>query len=371
MGIVDEYAPFARQTATQYRDRPIGRNSTLPKPAKLGLSPNDANGAVFQGKGMAANIETTTQTAQMADNLSAVQSAHGPLRSVLYVPASNAKAMEKARNLDTDALIFDLEDAVAPEAKPAARIELARQLEQGGFRAATIIVRVNGLDSAWGKEDLACFAQSAANAILVPKIAEPMDVSLAIDRMERHRSPRSQSLWAMMETPRALLKLDNIAGIARTHGRLGALVMGTNDIMKDMRLRKVAGRPNLLSFLSLSVAAARAYDLAILDGVFNDIGDADGFAAECAQGRELGFDGKTLIHPSQIAPCEAAFSPEPGEIAQAQAIIAAFEDPANAGKGVLKVDGKMAERLHWQEATRLLEKWTQIQLRADRSAKES
>jgi citrate lyase subunit beta / citryl-CoA lyase len=271
-----------------------------------------------------------------------------PRRSVLYMPGSNARALEKARELPADALVLDLEDAVAPEAKAEARHAIVKALETG-FGDREVMVRINGLDTRWWVEDLNTIlgAPRKPDAILVPKISDPNQLEdLAARFVDLHTDPHVR-VWAMMETPLAMLNAQRIAAAALdTETRLAGFVMGTNDLAKDTRARLVPGRAPMLPWLMTCVAAARAYGLSILDGVYNDLGDAEGFVAECRQARDLGFDGKTLIHPRQIEPCNEVFSPSAEEVAIARKMIAAFELPENANKGVVQVDGKMVERLH-------------------------
>jgi citrate lyase subunit beta / citryl-CoA lyase len=275
-----------------------------------------------------------------------------PRRSVLYMPASNPRALEKARELPTDGLILDLEDAVAPEAKPQAREAVVTALRKG-FGDREVLVRINGLDTRWWVEDIDAAASARPDAVLVPKVSSPRQLQdLAARLVDMGTDPRVR-VWAMMETPLAMLNVRDIAGAALdSETRLAGFVMGTNDLAKDTRARLVAGRAPMLPWLMNCLAAARAYGLDILDGVYNDIGDAEGFAAECAQARDLGFDGKTLIHPRQIDPCNQAFSPTAEEVEAARKIIAAFDLPENENKGVLQVDGRMIERLHADMARR-------------------
>ncbi|MGB7035600.1 MAG: CoA ester lyase [Xanthobacteraceae bacterium] len=269
-----------------------------------------------------------------------------PRRSVLYMPGSNARALEKARELPADCLILDLEDAVAPEAKAAARDNIVKALKTG-FGDREVLVRVNGLDTRWWVDDIDAAATAKPDAILVPKVSSPkqlQDLAARLVDMGTHPTVR---VWAMMETPLAMLNVGDIAHAALdSETRLAGFVMGTNDLAKDTRARLVPGRAPMLPWLMVCIAAARAYGLSILDGVYNDLGDADGFAAECRQARDLGFDGKTLIHPRQIDPCNEAFSPSPEEIALARKTTAAFDLPENKDKGVVQVDGLMVERLH-------------------------
>jgi len=271
-----------------------------------------------------------------------------PRRSVLYMPGSNARAMEKARELPADGLILDLEDAVAPDTKAEARGAIVKALETG-FGDREVMVRINGLDTRWWVEDLNTVlgGPRLPDAILVPKISDPNQLEdLAARFVDLHIAPQVR-VWAMMETPLAMLNAQRIAAAALdTETRLAGFVMGTNDLAKDTRARLVPGRAPMLPWLMTCIAAARAYGLSILDGVYNDLGDAEGFVEECKQARDLGFDGKTLIHPRQIEPCNEVFSPSADEVALARKMIAAFELPENANKGVVQVDGKMVERLH-------------------------
>ena len=274
-----------------------------------------------------------------------------PRRSVLYMPGSNVRALEKARSLPADALILDLEDAVAPDAKADARAAIAAALDAGGYGRREVIIRINGFDTEWGEDDLGAMAPLNPDAILVPKVSTAEDIAAASARLEASGAGADTALWVMMETPLAILNARDIAAAA-SGTRLAAFVMGTNDLAKETGGRLAAGRLPFLGMLGTCVLAARAFGLAIVDGVFNDIADADGFAAECAQGREFGFDGKTLIHPSQIGPCNDAFSPSQDELAQAEKIVEAFALPENAGKGVISVDGRMTELLHAEIARR-------------------
>jgi citrate lyase subunit beta/citryl-CoA lyase len=276
-----------------------------------------------------------------------------PRRSVLYMPGSNARALEKARELPADGLILDLEDAVAPEAKGQARHAIVQALQKGGFGDREVMVRINGLDTRWWVDDLDAIAAAKPNAVLVPKISDPGQLQdLAARIVDMGTDPHIR-VWAMMETPLAMLNVREIAAAALdSETRLAGFVMGTNDLAKDTRARLVPGRQPMLPWLMSCVAAARAYGLDILDGVYNDLGNETGFAEECRQAVDLGFDGKTLIHPKQIAPCNAAFSPSPEEIATARKMIAAFDLPENENKGVIQIDGRMVERLHAEMARR-------------------
>ena len=275
-----------------------------------------------------------------------------PRRSVLYMPGSNARALEKARELPADGLILDLEDAVAPEAKAVARDNIVKALKTG-FGDREVLVRINGLDTRWWVEDINAAASAVPDAILVPKVSTPkqlQDLAARLVDMGTHPSVR---VWAMMETPLAILNVGEIAHAALdSETRLAGFVMGTNDLAKDTRAGLVPGRAPMLPWLMMCVAAARAYGLDILDGVYNDLGNANGFVEECKQARDLGFDGKTLIHPRQIEPCNDAFSPSPEEVEMARKMIAAFEEPGNENKGVIQIDGRMVERLHAEMARR-------------------
>lgn len=282
-------------------------------------------------------------------------------RSALYVPAINERAIAKAAALSADIIILDLEDAVAPDSKAEARRRARAALESRILAGRQVVVRVNGLPDGssteeWLADDLAELATSGADAILFPKIRTIEDVERAETAIDHHFAPESVRLWLMIETPQAILNLREIvAERQKPHSRLDALVMGTNDLAKEMRLPASSSRIALLHALSATVLAARAADLVVLDGVFGRLEDLAGLEAECQQGRGLGFDGKTLIHPNQIEPANRAFSPSAGEIAEARAIVAAFMAPENAGKAVLVVSGRMVEDLHYRMALRVLE----------------
>lgn len=268
-----------------------------------------------------------------------------PRRSVLYMPGANLKALEKAKSLAADAVILDLEDAVAPEAKQDARVAVALSVKTGGYGRREVVIRVNALASIWGADDLEAAVGAGPDAILFPKISSVHEVLAASEAMDALGAPSHMGLWAMIETPLAILDIKDIAAASQTT-RLCAFVMGTNDIAKETRARQTADRAPFWFALSASVTAARQYGLAVIDGVYNDIADSDGFVQTCEQGLAFGFDGKTLIHPTQIAPCNTVFEPSMAEVAHARAVIAAFADAENARKGVLKVDGKMTEILH-------------------------
>jgi citrate lyase beta subunit len=270
-----------------------------------------------------------------------------PARSVLFLPASNPRAIEKARALPCDVAVLDLEDAVAPEAKDAARAAAVEAVRGGGF-APRLGVRINGLDTPWGEADLAALAGSGVQLIVAPKVEDAAAVRALAGRV-----PAGAALWAMIETPGALLDLPAIARAASATA-LEALMLGVNDLAVGLGIGAAPDREPLKPWLAATVAAARAHGLLAIDGVWNDFSDADGLAAECAQARSYGFDGKSLIHPSQIEPANLAFSPTPEEAAQARAIVAAFAAPEAAGKGAIRVGGRMVERLHLAAAGRLL-----------------
>ena len=279
-------------------------------------------------------------------------SAVRPRRSVLYMPGSNARAIEKAKSLAADTLILDLEDAVAPDAKEMARKQVCDAVKQGGFGKRELIIRVNGLWTQWGEDDLAAAMAAAPDAVLGPKVSSPDDLKAVEERFTGHDLERKTTIWAMMETPLAILNAGAIAGAG---GRLRCFVMGTNDLIKEFRGLHTPDRQNLSAALGISVAAARAYGLAVIDGVYNDIQNADGFLDSCKQARAYGFDGKTLIHPSQIGPCNDVFAPSPAEVEAAKKIIAAFEQPENQGKGAIALDGRMVELLHKEIAQQTVE----------------
>jgi citrate lyase subunit beta/citryl-CoA lyase len=272
-----------------------------------------------------------------------------PRRSVLYMPGSNARALEKARTLPADGLILDLEDAVAPDAKDAARERVCAAARGGGYAPREVVIRVNGLATPWGHADLVAAAGAGADAVLIPKVESADAVRQALAVLDTAGAPAGLALWSMMETPRAMLEAAAIAGASP---RLGALVMGTSDLAQELHAAHTSLRLPLLTALGLCLLAARGFGLAILDGVHLDLADEEGFAAACRQGRELGFDGKTLIHPLQIEPANRAFAPAAAEVAQARRIIAAHAAAARDGKGVAVVDGRLIEGLHVAEAKR-------------------
>jgi citrate lyase subunit beta/citryl-CoA lyase len=269
------------------------------------------------------------------------------------MPGSNARAIEKARTLPADGVILDLEDAVAPDAKADARRQVAEAVKAGGFGTREVFIRVNGIDTPWHAEDLSAAAHAAPDGILVPKISNPGQLEMIGQRLLDMGTDHRTRVWAMIETPIAIFNAQAIAACAKdSETRLAGFVLGTNDLAKETGAHLVPGRWTMLPWLTTCVLAARAYGISILDGVYNNLGDAEGFARECAQARDMGMDGKTLIHPSQIAPCNDAFSPAPEEVAQARKIIAAFEQPENRDKGVVQLDGRMVERMHADIARR-------------------
>jgi citrate lyase subunit beta/citryl-CoA lyase len=269
------------------------------------------------------------------------------------MPGSNARALEKAKTIAADALILDLEDAVAPDAKELARAQVAAAVQAGGFGRREVVIRINGTATPWGHEDLVAAAQAGPDAILVPKVSTPGDIMLTARALRDAGAPDHTRIWAMMETPHAILNADSIVRTALDPAsRLAVLVMGTNDIAKETRARLTPGRPAMLAYLSICVAAARAHDVEIVDGVYNDFSNEAGFRAECEQGRDFGMDGKTLIHPNQVAICNEVFAPSDAEVLFARKIIEVFDLPENAARGALQIDGKMVERLHADMARR-------------------
>ena len=274
-----------------------------------------------------------------------------PRRSVLYMPGSNARALEKGRTVAADALILDLEDAVAPDAKEIARAQVVAAVQAGGYGGREIIVRINGFDTPWGEADADAIATCGADAVLLPKVESAAMVAALETRLVGAGAPATLALMCMMETPRGILAADAIAGAS---DRLTALVMGTSDLIKDLHAQHTPDRLPALTSLSLCVLAARAHGLAVIDGVHLDLHDDAGFATACAQGRVLGFDGKTLIHPKTVAAANAAFAPSDDEVAFCRRIIAAHAEAAAAGKGVVVVEGELIENLHVANAQRLV-----------------
>ena len=278
-----------------------------------------------------------------------MESTARPRRSVLYMPGSNARALEKGRGLPADALILDLEDAVAPDAKELARQQIADAAKAGGYGRRELAIRVNGLDTPWGREDVAAAAACGPDAILLPKVESAAMVAELETAMAEAGAPAHTAIWCMMETPLGMLNAQEVAGASK---RVACLVMGTSDLVKDLQAAHTPQRLPVLTSLSLCILAARAYGQAILDGVHLDLQDDEGFAASCVQGKELGFDGKTLIHPKTIAAANEVFAPSAAEVEQAHKIIAAHAEAAAAGKGVVVLDGKLIENLHVEAAQR-------------------
>ena len=275
-----------------------------------------------------------------------------PRRSVLYMPGANDRALEKARTIAADSLILDLEDSVAPDAKPEARQKVLAAVKAGGWGNRELVIRINGLDTPWGVDDLRMAAEAKPDAVLLPKVARPGDI-VNVSRIYGGLGGAEQTrMWAMMETPMAIFNVREIASVHQV-ARLSCLVLGTNDLLRESRALATGGRFAILPWLSMTVLAARTYGLDVIDGVYNDFRDETGFQAECEQGRTLGMDGKTLIHPNQVEVCNKMFSPTGTEIAWAEKIVAAFALPENASKGVITVDGRMVERLHLEMAERV------------------
>ncbi len=274
-----------------------------------------------------------------------------PRRSVLFLPGSNPRALEKARELPADGLIFDLEDAVAPDAKDAARGGVAAALSLGFYSPRELILRVNPLDTPWGHGDLTVAATLPIDAVLIPKVEDAERVRRTVALLDESGAPPGLCVWCMIETPRGVLAAAEIAGADK---RVGALVAGTSDLTADLRARETRDRLPLLTALGLILLAARAHGRSVLDGVHLDLADGEGFAAVCRQGRDLGFDGKTVIHPQQIDPANAAFTPTAEEVSRAHRIIAAYTEAIAAGKGAIRLDGRLVEALHVEEARRTL-----------------
>ncbi|TPE49722.1 HpcH/HpaI aldolase/citrate lyase family protein [Amaricoccus solimangrovi] len=274
-----------------------------------------------------------------------------PYRSVLYMPGSRPRALEKARNLPADALILDLEDAVAPAEKERARDLVAEAVESGGYGLRRLLIRVNGLDTRWGEADIARAAKAGPHAILVPKVEQPEDVHRVVELMKAAGAPEQTRIWAMMETPRAML---NAGVVATAHPLLEGFVIGTNDLVKDLGAAHVPDRAPLLTSLSLCLLAARAAGLVCVDGVHNAFQDREGLRAACLQGRDMGMDGKSLIHPDQIAITNEVFAPSPGDLELASAQVEAFEEAEARGEGVAVLNGRIVENLHVVSARRLL-----------------
>ena len=277
--------------------------------------------------------------------------AYVPRRSVLYMPGANTRALEKARTLDADVLILDLEDAVAPAQKVQARQQILDALAQGGYGHRELVVRVNGFDTPWGREEIAAFANAPISALCLPKVESAAEVQAVVQLLGQEQAPDTLRLWAMAETPRGVMAIDEIAG---SHPRLDAIVMGTSDLAKELRVPHTPDRLGLQASLSQCVLAARAHGLDVLDGVHLNLDDDAGFLLACEQGVQLGFDGKTLIHPKQIAAANKAFAPSEEQLQQAEKIHQAWADAEAQGLGVVLVDGRLVESLHVEEAQRVL-----------------
>lgn len=278
-----------------------------------------------------------------------------PRRSVLYMPGSNARALEKARDIAADALILDLEDAVAPDSKELARQQVCDAVKAGGYGRRELVVRVNAIDTPWFEADIAAVSEAKPDAILIPKISAPETLVEIGGLLNGLWADPAIAIWAMIETPLAILDCERIARAAQDPvTRLSCFVLGTNDLAKETRARFVPGRAPMLPWLTTAILAARAHGIDVVDGVYNDLKNEDGFRAECEQARDLGFDGKTLIHPGQVALANTIFAPESNELERARAIISAFEQPENADKGAIQLDGRMVERLHAEMAKRVV-----------------
>ena len=275
-----------------------------------------------------------------------------PRRSVLYMPGANVRALEKARSLPADGLILDLEDAVAPDAKAQARDNVLKALAAGGYGKREIFLRINGLETPWGQADAQAAAKSGADAVLVPKVESAAHVRQVESILAQAGAPDSMTIWCMMETPLGILHAEEIAG---SSPRLAGFVLGTSDLTKDLHAAHTPLRLPMLTSLSISLLAARAYGLSVLDGVYLNLEDDEGFGASCVQGRELGFDGKTLIHPKQVDKANEIFAPSESDVAWARKIIAAHAEAESSGKGVVLVDGKLIENLHVVAARRQVE----------------
>jgi citrate lyase subunit beta / citryl-CoA lyase len=276
-----------------------------------------------------------------------------PRRSLLFMPGSNARALEKARNLPADGIILDLEDSVAPEAKATARDQIEQAIAAKGFGKREVLIRINALDTPWWIDDIAMAGKARPDGILVPKVSSVDDLKAIGDRLAN--ADPSIRVWAMIETAHAVLRAEELAAASRdSKTRLAGFVFGPNDISRETRIRMLPGRAAMVPMITHCILATRAHGLEMLDGPYSDFSDFDGFGQECAQARDLGFDGKTLIHPGQIEACNAIFTPPAEEVARARKIIAAFELPENAGRGAIRLDGQMVERLHADMARRTI-----------------
>lgn len=283
--------------------------------------------------------------------MTSISSAARPRRSALYMPGDKTKVLEKGKTLPADMLIIDLEDAVAPDNKHIAREAAAEAVRGGGYGDRELVIRINDLKTEWGADDLVAAVAATPHGILAPKVETGADIVALNDALDAAGASDTLQLWVMIEMPKAILNIQDIAAAAETT-RLAGFVMGTNDLAKELCALATPDRLAFQTAFTLTLAAARGYGLIVLDGVYNDIQNEAGLRAECEQGRILGFDGKTLIHPSQLAPANDAFSPAAEDVAQAEAVIAAFALPENTGKGVIKVNGKMTELLHLEDAKR-------------------
>ncbi len=279
-----------------------------------------------------------------------MQASLRPRRSVLYMPGANARALDKARTLPADALILDLEDAVSPDAKAQAREQISQAVSAGGYGKREVIIRVNGLNTEWGEADLKAVATLPIDGVLLPKIESAQQIADAVKILDSVDAQRQLPIWIMAETPRGMLNINEIAGAPR----LKVIVMGTSDLAKDMRVRHTPDRVGLLVPLSLCVIAARAHGVEIVDGVYLDLNNDDGYRDACVQGRDMGFDGKTLIHPKQIEAANQTFAPSEAEVIHSQEVIAAWDQAQSEGKGVVVVNGRLIENLHVEEAKRVL-----------------
>ncbi|MBI5130988.1 MAG: CoA ester lyase [Rhodopseudomonas palustris] len=278
-----------------------------------------------------------------------------PRRSLLFMPGSNARALEKARLLPADGLILDLEDAVAPDAKATARDQVAAAVAAKGFGHREVLVRINALDSPWWLDDIAMAAKVKPDGILVPKVSSVEDLTAVADRLSDLNADMAIRVWIMIETARGVLHAEELAAQAHdSEMRLAGFVFGPNDISRETGIRMLPGRSTMIPMITHCILAARVHGLVVLDGPYSDIANIDGFAQECAQARDLGFDGKTLIHPGQIDACNATFTPPADDVAQARAILAAFERPENRGRGAIQLDGRMVERLHAEIAKKTI-----------------
>lgn len=271
-------------------------------------------------------------------------------RSLLYLPAANARAIDKARSLPCDTVILDLEDAVAPDKKDEARNQAVAAVRDGGFGGRELVIRINGRGTPWHEDDVAAVRLAGLDAVLLPKVDGPVDIAACASSLQN-----DTPIWAMIETARSVFQLAAIASASRDH-RLTCLIMGTNDLLRELRAAALPDRAPLIGFLMMAVAAARAHGVSVVDGVYNAFEDDEGLMAECQQGAAMGFDGKTLIHPRQIDICNTAYSPTDDEIAWASTIVDAFEQPENAGRGAIRIDGKMVELLHLSQARDTLAK---------------